>query len=350
MKKLLKYISPLAPDISGAVGVLYELGGLVVICDAGGCAGNVCGFDEPRWENFQRIKSRRSALFSAGLRDMDAILGRDDRLVQKLSNAAEQIKAEFAAVIGTPVPAVIATDYKALKRMSEKKTSLPCITVDTTGTNLYDKGEEKAYLELFRTFATEEFPTVKNKVGVIGATPLNISEISAENVISALKNQGSEPVCFGMGSGLDEVKKASECERILVISPSGIKAAQYLNERFGIPFETGFPCIPEKTAVQTCGIKHKNVLIVHQQFAANALRERLCGCNVQCASWFEMNPDNMRKGDFHIADEEDFRERVSAGNYDVIIGDISLKRALSNYKGEFIDFPHFAVSGRLNKK
>ena len=78
--------------------MLYELGGMLVICDAGGCTGNVCGFDEPRW--FET----RSAVFSAGLRDMDAILGRDDRLVAKLADAAEKLDVTFAAVIGTPVP------------------------------------------------------------------------------------------------------------------------------------------------------------------------------------------------------------------------------------------------------
>ena len=75
MRGLRKYLTPFAPDQSGAVSVLFELGGIVVICDAGGCTGNVCGFDEPRW--FEQ----KSAIFSAGLRDMDAILGRDDRLV-----------------------------------------------------------------------------------------------------------------------------------------------------------------------------------------------------------------------------------------------------------------------------
>ena len=49
MKGLRKYLTPFAPDQSGAVSVLYELGGMLVICDAGGCTGNVCGFDEPRW-------------------------------------------------------------------------------------------------------------------------------------------------------------------------------------------------------------------------------------------------------------------------------------------------------------
>ena len=36
MKNLLKLLSPFAPDQSGASAVLYELGGLMVICDAGG--------------------------------------------------------------------------------------------------------------------------------------------------------------------------------------------------------------------------------------------------------------------------------------------------------------------------
>ena len=43
MKGLRKYLTPFAPDQSGAVSVLYELGGILVICDAGGCVGNVCG-------------------------------------------------------------------------------------------------------------------------------------------------------------------------------------------------------------------------------------------------------------------------------------------------------------------
>ena len=150
VRGLRKYLTPFAPDQSGAVSVLYELGGLIAICDAGGCTGNVCGFDEPRW--FEQ----KSALFSAGLRDMDAILGRDDRLVEKLVDAASKLDVKFVAIIGTPVPAVIGTDYKALGRMCEKKLNMPVITIDTDGMELYDVGEEKAWLELFRTFAEKE--------------------------------------------------------------------------------------------------------------------------------------------------------------------------------------------------
>ena len=101
MKGLWKYLSPFSPDQSGASAVLYGLGGIVLVCDAGGCAGNICGFDEPRWFK------QKSAVFSAGLRDMDAILGRDDRLVDKLALAVADVEADFAAIIGTPVPALL---------------------------------------------------------------------------------------------------------------------------------------------------------------------------------------------------------------------------------------------------
>ena len=190
MKNLLKLLSPFAPDQSGAVGVLYELGGLVVICDAGGCAGNICGFDEPRWF------TKKSAVFSAGLRDMDAILGRDDRLIEKTAKAVGQTEVKFTAVIGTPVPAVIATDYRALKRMAEKKTGLPAICVDCTGTRLYDDGEERAYLELFKTFAVQKYETVKGKLGIIGCTPL-ASGYMTEKIFR--QAYGNSAVCFRNG-------------------------------------------------------------------------------------------------------------------------------------------------------
>ena len=132
MKSLLRYLSPFAPDLAGAVSVFFELEGLIAICDAGGCTGNICGFDEPRWF------TRKSALFSAGLRDMDAIMGRDRQLADKLIAAAKQSQCNFMALIGSPVPAVIGTDFNALKRMCAKELSMPIMAVDASGTLNYE--------------------------------------------------------------------------------------------------------------------------------------------------------------------------------------------------------------------
>ena len=343
MRGLRKYLTPFAPDQSGAVSVLYELGGIIVICDAGGCTGNVCGFDEPRW--FER----KSAVFSAGLRDMDAILGRDDRLVAKLVDAAEKVEAGFAAVIGTPVPAVIGTDYQALKRMCEKKTDLPVLAVNTDGMELYDGGERKAYLELFKVFAREKLPVETGRVGILGMTPQDVSDLkAADKLREKFKSQGHQAVCYGMGDGLDEVKKASSVEKNIVVSPAALECARYLEKTFGTPYEVGYLLVEE--LVPDMEYAGKKILIVQQQVMAGSiraeLRKRGGDGKITVASWFSMEKDLLEEGDVSLKDEEDYMDLVEKGRYDVIFADPCMKRMAKTFSGVFVDAVHFAVSGK----
>lgn len=340
MSKLLTHLSPLAPDDSGACAVLYELGGILVIADAGGCTGNVCGYDEPRWHE------KKSAVFSAGMRDMDAIMGRDDRLVERIARICTQLPAAFTAVIGTPVPAVIATDYNAVRRMAERATGLPCITLETDGTRYYDFGASLAYERLFRRFALEQYPVKKGRLGILGATPLDTGLTRAGRITAAYAGKGwSEAVCFGMDSGLDAVVRASECEQLAVIAPCGLKAAEYLHAQFGTPYFTDYPVLPAETLRKAEELSGRRVLIVHQQLAANALRARLTGCEAVCGTWFMQDARFAAESDCTFRRERDFRE--TAQQFDVIIADAMLRRAAGAFAGEWIDFPHHAVSGRL---
>lgn len=343
MRGLRKYLTPFAPDQSGAVSVLYELGGIIVICDAGGCTGNVCGFDEPRW--FER----KSAVFSAGLRDMDAILGRDDRLVAKLVDAAEKVEAGFAAVIGTPVPAVIGTDYQALKRMCEKKTDLPVLAVNTDGMELYDGGERKAYLELFKVFAREKLPVETGRVGILGMTPQDVSDLkAADKLREKFRERGQRAICYGMGAGLDEVKKASSVEKNIVVSPAALECARYLEKTFGTPYEVGYLLVEE--LVPDMEYAGKKILIVQQQVMAGSiraeLRKRGGDGKITVASWFSMEKDLLEEGDVSLKDEEDYMELVEKGRYDVIFADPCMRRMTKDFSGVFVDAVHFAVSGK----
>lgn len=342
MKGLRKVLTPFAPDQSGAVGVLYELGGIVVIVDAGGCAGNVCGFDEPRW------RDHKSAVFSAGLRDMDAILGRDDRLVEKLVSAAGKLDCAFAAVVGTPVPAVIGTDYRALKRMAEKKTALPILAIDTDGMELFDKGEEKAYLALFREFAVEKLPVEAGKVGVLGCTPLSMSDLKATDKLRhTLTAAGWKKVCcYGMDCGLDEVKAASAAEKNIVVSPAALKTAQYLEKTFGTPYEMIDPLA--ESLLGDVDVTGKNVLVTAQQVRGNSLRDALLrrgSASVTLSTWF-MTKKELGEVIF-LTEEDDYKKLVESGDFDLIIGDSTLFELIKDYSGETLDLPDFAVSGRL---
>ena len=358
VRGLWKGLTPFAPDQSGAASVFYELGGILVICDAGGCTGNVCGFDEPRWFG------ERSAIFSAGLRDMDAILGRDDRLVAKLTDAAEKIDANFAAVIGTPVPAVIATDYRALQRMCEKKTNLPILTVDTNGMELYDVGEEKAWLTLFKTFAgkdvasqkeasEEDDSSKKMKIGVLGLTPHDVSDLNIEEKFRKSENENTHYVCYGMGAGIDKVKTAGSADKNLVVAPAALETAKYLEKEFGTPYEVGYLFVDE--LIPELGYERKKILIIHQQVIANAIRQEIRtrsdeqNKEVTVASWFMMKSELSEEEDLSLKEEMDYCKLVQNGNYDIVFADENMRGLVPGFKGTFVNVRHFAVSGKLQE-
>lgn len=342
MKGFLKYLSPFAPDNSGVVSALFEFGGLIAICDAGGCTGNVCGFDEPRWFTM------KSAVFSTGMRDMDAILGRDNMLVDKIVSAQQTVQAPFVVLVGTPVPAVIATDFKALRRMAEKRTQVPVLTVESTGVNYYDKGASKAYEMLFDTFAVNKLPVKSGCTGIIGATPLDFSSLEAASHIA--DSLPGEVKIYGMGSGLEDVRSASQNELNIAVSPSGVAAAVLLEKRFGTPWKMFCPWIPESVKRAAALLKGKRVLVVHQHFAALAMKGFLLEAGaeaVSVASWFAMERSLVEKEDFQLREESSLADAVAEFKADAVIGDRNLKKVLGGFQGTFIDWPHFAVSGRL---
>lgn len=323
MKGLRKILSPFAPDQSGAVSALFGLGGMTVILDAGGCTGNICDFDEPRW------RSEKSAVFSAGLRDMDAIMGRDDKLAEKIADAAEKIEPEFIALIGTPVPAVTGTDLRALAEITEKETGLPVIFAQTNGMALYDRGASAALEALYGKFAVDKLPAEAGRVNMLGVLPQdNLAEYAP--------------------SSLGCIRTAAAAEKNIVASPSGMRTAKLLNKRFGTPYETACPA--EKAAFcRGTEYAGKNVLVVHQHVFADTVRKKLLAAGaakVTAVSWFMLLPEISREGDIHIKEEDEFKELAAGGNFDIIIADIALKPLAKDFAGIWTDAPHFALSGR----
>lgn len=366
MKKLLKYLSPFAPDQSGVVSVLFGMGGMTVICDAGGCTGNICGFDEPRWA------TQKSAIFSAGLRDMDAILGSDDKLVAKIVKASHQIDADMIGIVGTVVPAVIATDLRALKTMTSKKVDIPVVSIEATGTKYYDDGEEETYMELFRTFLKAdgdmESEKTENEIGILGATCLDTSLLDFYTPLKKSLGQEYDKVyCYGLESddglsGIDVIKRAKNVSMNLVISPAGLKSAKYLKRKYNIPYKTGYPLL-EKGIYDEIDDFLKSydegkILIIHQQVLANEIRNYIknklleenkdfLANNIVVGTFFQLHKELKEEGDIFFKGEDEFREYVDKEDISLIIADGLLLRPLRGYKKAFIECTHFAISGKL---
>ena len=201
---------------------------------------------------------------------------------------------------------------------------------------------------LFDTFVVEKLPVKPGCIGVIGATPLDFSSPDAGKYIAGALSEDAK--IYGMGSGLDDVKNASQNELNIAVSPSGVAAALLLEKRFGTPWKMFCPWIPESVKNAAASLRGKRVLVVHQHFAALAMKELLLGSGasaVSVASWFSMERSLMGNDDFQLREEGSLADAVAGFNADVVIADRNLKKVLAGFNGSFIDWPHFAVSGRL---
>ena len=58
-----------------------------------------------------------------------------------------------------------------------------------------------------------------------------------------------------------------------------------------------------------------------------------------------LSDDIKEEGDIHLLYEDQFIELIDTKKYDVIIADKTFKKAIKDYKGLYIEIPHFAVSG-----
>lgn len=350
-------LPPFAPDTAGAAAVLYPLGGMTVIVDAGGCAGNICGFDEPRWQE----DAEPSAVFSAGLRDMDAIMGRDANLVAKIREAAAELTVSFVGLVSTPVPAIIATDFRAVCRMVEKETGLPTIAVRTDGTRLYDRGASAACDALVQKF-TAPIPhdAMRTGLGVLGLTPLDFSREERAS-LHALLGREDSPIRFF--DRLDDFREAARLKELLVVSPAGLKAARRLQHQWGIPIRTELPpafiheafsAVLSRLAALLQDGQQREILIVHQQILANGLRRAICqrfpalpAGAVTVGSFFLLDRELQWEGDLHFRGERDFHACLQAHPGAIVIGDALLARAVPEpFGGTLLDLPHFALSGR----
>ena len=238
------------------------------------------------------------------------------------------------------VPAVIGTDYQALKRMCEKKTDLPILAIDTDGMELYDKGEEKAYLALFTAFAKEKYEVCKEKVGILGMTPQDVSDLkAADKVREELKKEGKEAICYGMGDGLEAVERASEVGKNIVVSAAALEAAKYLEKTFGTPYEIGYPAAGE--LVPNLDYQGKKILVVHQQVMAEAIRQEILkrenSAEVQTATWFMRKKELACPQDVSLREEDDYIDLVKNGGFDIIFADACMEKMVPDFQGIFVN-------------
>ena len=361
MENLFIKLCPFSPDYSGASSVLYDYHTVSVLHDASGCTGNYCGYDEPRWQKEQR------GIFSSSLKEIDAVMGDDEKLVRKMLEAIEDIKPELAAILGTPVPMVIGTDVIGVAKEVETLSGVPTIGVDSTGTRYYDYGVYQAVIELIKKFADKSLPKSSHGVNILGVNAIDFAnEGSVVSMVDAIEDAGMEVItCAMVRKELDQIKKMLTAKVNLAVNRSGYFIAKYMEKHYGMPYVCFAPYgassmetllgalkeamkAEENAVIQAPQNKKGNVLIIGEQVMSNAIRytldqdygiqDAVVGC------LFDMDHGLNQPYDLDLRSERQIKEAVNS--YDVIIGDPDFKMFLKDTDTKFIEIPHYGVSSK----
>lgn len=358
-------ISTYTADVMGVATALYELGGMTVMHDASGCNSTYNTHDEPRWYDID------SMVYISALTETEAIMGDDEKLINDIASASKELRPEFIAVAGTPVPMMTGTDLKAVARIIEKLTGIPSFGFQTNGMHSYIDGASDAFFELAQRFVnpvTEK--TYGLSVNILGLTPLDFSINSTVNSIKNVLRQNDIQIVssWAMGSNLSDIKNSAAAHVNLVVSQCGMKAAMHLNEKFDIPYVVGVPVGKKMSeeiinSIKKAAEQNRNIISVKKRSAKNAdvaiIGEGVFGTSLAKAVQLEtgksarvicpLTAENflITDGDSRAFCENDIKEELE--NIKYVIAD-PLYKTVCPEASKFLSLPHEAFSGRLFRK
>ena len=239
-------------DTFGVCSALFELGGMIVIHDPSGCNSTYTTHDEPRWYDHD------SLIFISAMTEYDAILGRDDKLLRDIEDAASTFHPNFICVIPSQIATLIATDLPALCRIIERDTKIPTFTLPTNSMQSYDIGIAYAFAHLASHVAKTSCDTPKPqsgrpRVNLLGLTPLDYHwQKALPSLKTFLTTHGFDlAASWTLGSTLEEIEASATADINLVLTESALPAAKILEGKLGIPYVTAVPYTPlEENIVQ----------------------------------------------------------------------------------------------------
>lgn len=300
-------------------------------------------------------------------------MGDDDKVIRDIIDTANQLRPEFIAVAGTPIPMMMGTDFSAIAAIIEKQTGIPSFGIPTNGMHSYINGADLAFEHLAKRLVdmpdTSRVPDPAHpRINILGVTPLDFSVNGSDKSLKALlENCGFEIIStWAMGSSLEDIRKSAGADVNLVVSCAGLRAARELKRRFNTPYVCGIPIGTDMTNAVAVSIryamtsgqnltafaarpvrKETDVTIIGETIFSASLAYAITassGASVQVLCPLETEQDFLCGRDCTAEDETDIIPHLS--NTRIIIAD-PLYRPVCPQTAQFVSLPHEAFSGRI---
>jgi len=355
MSYLWQTLLPFATDSTGICSMFADSKALIIGHDPSSSAVRGYQLTEHR-------EDKTSVNVGLQINEMALILGDLDYYVEKYYehyNQKDHQDCDLIVLLHAPVSSMINLDIRLCAKMLQQK--LPGVTVlpmDNNGNRYYDEGLSMAYQEVLKLADSDLKEKIPHTVNLLGLNTLDYPDAKDRQAIeSAVCNQGYKILSvFGMQTDLDRLKQSVQAEKNIVVSASGIFAARLMEEKWGIPYSYLTDFIVDwkdsrmGQALQAVNAlsNPKEILIIGEQVSSNLLRLALKkngSPKVTVSSWFILDEEIKRDGDFVIQDEAQLKEVLQDSRYDVVIGDPVFKAFWDDSsKRSYIELSHPPVA------
>ena len=393
MRQSYKIIPVYTADVSGVCSALYELGGMVVMHDPSGCNSTYNTHDEIRWYD------KDSLIYISGLSEIDAVMGNDAKFINDIEEAARELKPEFIALAGSPIPFMNGTDFPAIAQVIQTETGIPSFAIPTNGMHDYTYGAGLALAEIAERFVRESETVVTEEksffrdgspssaeterihfhtLNILGATPLDFGpQQNVDAMKQRLKEYGWEVLStWAMGDSLEDLSRAGKAEVNLVVSSVGLPTARVLEEKIGTSYVIGTPiggfteeliqALNEKTQYKNRQLPEKQtdtkqkapylqkrlqsppeITIIGEAVTMGSLAasiEKKYHRAVRVICPLETQGGLLGENDCTARGEEEMEELLKGAG--IILAD-PLYRPICPRNARFYELPHIAFSGRI---
>ena len=325
MKNLWRSISPLLPDVSGAMTAFIASPSLIVGMDSRmGLARSRGGANEP---------GAQASVTIVNLPETDYIAGDEDAFIRRIEELYEQERAwrepELVVVLNAPVSALTGVDVKGIARRLQERFGVPVLGIETTGNRAYDKGIAQAY-EGMLSLADEGVETCPGMVNVLGCTLLDLPGGAVyEQLLAGLQAEGTGVVSnAGYTDSLAWWKWLRAAERNIVVTGAALPLARKLQAECGMAFTridelAYFDEWAAGLSVGACG----KVLVFGEQVQSMLLRRllrRMGADEVDIATFATCDRELRAPGDCKLSSDTELAALVRDGGYAHVIGDATI--------------------------
>ena len=384
MKRLWKVIPPCMSDVLGFEAVLNETKGFGVIDDpsryksvnsgrgggrgSGGYRGFGAGSGDRMTGRSGAPRERRGGhgggrgwgrgsdlrVADSEIRDTDIITGTQAKVLSAAGSAVERLQPEFLLLCHAPSSSMIGSDLESCAREAEQQYGIPTAFVDIDGSRDYLYGVGAALEAMGRLLLTGQ-TTIPGTVNLLGCNTIDWTAEELSDVETWLTDNGWRVLSrWGMKDDTSNLRNAAAAEKNLVVSEAGLPLARYMERQFGIPYAAGAPFGAENCAALLSALEGKNtetetipeaetsILVIGEQFTANAIRRALAGRGmhrVQVLSFFDMDKSCMLPGDAKLTGEDDLAVRLKEESLGLVFCDPNCK-PLAEKPLRWVDMPN----------